>query len=225
MRFLLVILALSATAYCLDSTIDTFGTDQQLIVELAFNVSGMYDDPPPCISPLDTECLPVLQSKENPAHSSKLIVTYSFNESFSNGTDADLTGIVLRACYANVSQTDRPWRKDKKVVNPSMSNQCKTIINKLTALPAENGTFTWSLPNNLAPATYYVRAYTVCGNNDGTVIYCSWGQSQGYFVVESWDSVPGWLVATTIPLICLGPTCLALYFGWSVIAKKRNGGK
>jgi hypothetical protein len=97
-------------------------------------------------------------------------------------------------------------------------------MNKNGPLNATDGVFIWKLPNTVPAATYFVRAYTICGTDaNGDTQYCSWGQSKGFFTTTTWNSVPGWLIAVTVPLIALGPTLLALYFGVEHLRSKRKG--
>lgn len=79
--------------------------------------------------------------------------------------------------------------------------------------------------HSMPEAQFFIRAYTVCGKNeDGKNLYCAWGESVGQrFAVRSWDSVPTWLLAVTIPCMCVGPLVLAAYTVYKFwFAKKNN---
>jgi hypothetical protein len=213
----LLVLALSPAVLALDTTVATLGPQQGLVVGLKYIINGVESDPAPVN--YTGPGLPVLQSAENPKLSDTVIISYAINGSNPNATNDANTGIALRACFAKSSAKDRPWRNDKKVINPSESNQCKKLITK-TPLPLGNGTFVWKLPNNLPAAIYNIRAYTVCGTVDDKPKYCSWGQSPGYYQTNIWDTVPSWLLGVTVPLICLGPTLLVMYGGAHFVHKK-----
>ncbi len=78
--------------------------------------------------------------------------------------------------------------------------------------------------HSLPEAQYFIRAYTVCGKNeDGKNLYCAWGESVGQrFAVQSWEAVPTWLLATTIPCMCVGPIILAAYTVYKFAFAKKN---
>lgn len=231
--FTLALAAIIPACYGLDATVTELGPTQALIVKVSYIIDGVEVSPAPCNytgkclpapAPCENDgnCLPVLGTEQTVANADKVVVSFSFNSSFPDAKKG-VTGIDLRACYSPVSMVDRPWRKDKKAINPSESNQCKKLMNKAAPLPAEDGTFTWTLPNNLPGAIFNVRAYTVCGMDGDDKKYCSWGQSKGYFQTTIWDTVPTWLVVTTIPLMCLGPAFLALWFGGRYIKNRGKG--
>lgn len=220
---LYVVLALgllfATGVHALDATVDALGSTQKLSVELGFVIGGVESNPAPCTN-TSANCVPQLQVAENPAQSDVLIVRYAFNTTFMPGVSENISGIDLRACFAPVSQTDRGWRKDKYAINPAKSNQCKMLLNKKGALAPQDGVFRWSLPNSLPPeATYNIRAFTICGYDGDTPTYCSWGQSRGYFASVGWNSVPSWLIAVTVPLICVGPAILVMYGSGHYIKK------
>lgn len=71
-------------------------------------------------------------------------------------------------------------------------------------------------------ATYFIRAYTVCGKEDGFNVYCAWGESFAQrFTVQSWSSVPGWLIGATVPCMCVGPAIFVLYAAVKMLRKKK----
>lgn len=221
---LAVLATMAPSVNGLDTTVATLGAEQGIFVELAYVIAGVPSDPEPCLAPNGT-CLPVLQMEQTVAEADRVVISWTLDESNPNVTLSSNTGIALRACYSNTSQTDRPWRQDKKVINPVNSNQCKKLITS-TPLPFSNGTMVWQLPNSLPAAVFNIRAYTVCtAENATTVQYCAWGQSPGFFQTDMWDTTPGWLIAVTIPLICLGPVLMVVYGAGHYIKKGIKKGK
>ena len=55
-------------------------------------------------------------------------------------------------------------------------HQCGIVIAK--GLPPHQGNATWEIDENVPQATYFVRAYSVCGST-----VCAFGNSTGFFQV------------------------------------------
>lgn len=80
----------------------------------------------------------------------------------------------------------------------------------------------YNIHNSMPEATYFIRAYTVCGKDDGANVYCAWGESVGQrFSVQPWSSVPGWLIAATVPCMCVGPAIFIIYAAVKLLRKKK----
>jgi hypothetical protein len=209
----------------IDLTVKALGANRTIIVGLSYNISGVVTNPEPCKNASITECLPLLQSAQNPAQSDSVIVKWSYNQTALPKVAENVTGIELRACYSPVAIKLRAWRQDRFVQNPANSKTCKYVITKKALLNASagNGTTTWKLPNNVPVSSLNVRAYTVCGtDSNGKNVYCAYGQSPGYFAVDSWDSVPSWLIATCIPMMCVGPGIFVVYVVVKLVRRKRK---
>lgn len=121
--------------------------------------------------------------------------------------------ITIKGCYSPTSSKDRPWRKAKPVI--ADDKQCSV---KIASAKAPEGTFTWTPPQQAAPATYSVRVLEVCA--DGS--YCGMGNSKGFYQIDPIDNRPTWLMVMAGCFAAIGPIVLASFMTWEYMGKKKQ---
>ncbi|XP_057844204.1 high-affinity nitrate transporter 3.2-like [Cryptomeria japonica] len=89
-----------------------------------------------------------------------LVVTWRLNESLAGGeVDSKYKSVIVKLCFAPVSQVERGWRK----TNDDLKKD-KTCQFKITEQPYSsnsNNTVTWTVEKDVPGAVYFVRAYAL----------------------------------------------------------------
>jgi len=89
----------------------------------------------------------------------KLTVTWSLNTTEPAGADAAYKGVMVKLCYAPVSQKDRGWRKSNDDLKKDKACQFKVTEQAYAA--GSRGSFEYTVARDIPTASYYVRAYAL----------------------------------------------------------------
>ncbi|CAL8471674.1 g11216 [Coccomyxa elongata] len=124
--------------------------------------------------------------------------------------------VSIVACFSAFSQYDRAWRKGNPL-NLAAAKDCQNVAKK--GLTAFSGNVTFH-PNEKVPdSTMYMRAYLKCLQPDGSMQYCAYGNSQGFFQVQKVNDIPVGLEVAVGICCCISPIMLVIaYF----IEKKKT---
>ena len=89
----------------------------------------------------------------------KLTVTWSLNTTEPAGADAAYKSVMVKLCYAPVSQKDRGWRKTNDDLKKDKACQFKVTQQAYAA--GARGSFEYTVARDVPTASYYVRAYAL----------------------------------------------------------------
>ncbi|EIE21840.1 hypothetical protein COCSUDRAFT_47957 [Coccomyxa subellipsoidea C-169] len=161
---------------------------------------------PPCMDQTFGHC-PSVQAEEG-----VVMVSYSVPD-FLQKPNATVS---IVACFSTFSQYDRAWRKGNPL-NLAAAKDCQNVAKKGLTAFSGNVTFT---PNEKVPhSTMYMRAYLKCLQPDGSMQYCAYGNSAGYFEVQKVNDIPIGLEVAVGICCCISPIMLVIaYF----IEKKKK---
>ncbi|KAK9825836.1 hypothetical protein WJX81_000981 [Elliptochloris bilobata] len=149
---------------------------------------------------LDAPGIPTLQATVNSnTEKDAVLVGYSMPPAAVPG----VTSTSLYACYSKPSAYDRPWRQANDIL--SKDKQCQIVI--ANGLPPHQGNATWEIDENVPQATYFVRAYSLCGQTR-----CAFGNSTGFFQVNPIHNLPKEVIGATIGVMFFGPVVLTVFF-------------
>eukprot|EP00245_Coleochaete_scutata_P004230 TRINITY_DN1652_c0_g1_i1.p1 TRINITY_DN1652_c0_g1~~TRINITY_DN1652_c0_g1_i1.p1 ORF type:complete len:233 (-),score=44.81 TRINITY_DN1652_c0_g1_i1:134-832(-) len=101
----------------------------------------------------------------------KIRVTWKVNDTFLS--DSSFKKVIIKLCYAPVSQTLRKWRKSN-VNNLKKDKTCQYTIGSVPYTRA-GSTVDWLVTKNVPDAKYFVRAYAVDGNLTVAFGAVAWG--------------------------------------------------
>ncbi|KAH9302828.1 hypothetical protein KI387_014411, partial [Taxus chinensis] len=95
----------------------------------------------------------------------ELVVTWRLNESLAAGeADAKYKFVMVKMCFAAVSQVERAWRKTNDDLNKDKTCQFQITKKPYLTVPSSsnNDTVTWTVEKKVPGATYF-REGLRCG--------------------------------------------------------------
>lgn len=190
----------------------------KLAVGVKFMIDGVMSTNPACPNQTASAANGCTMNKLV-AHRDSITIDYSILPAFAEM--ANLTAkVMLKGCYANSSQTDRPWRKSSPII--AKSKKCPFLIKG--GLDPVEGTAVWKPSEEVPTATYQVRAYvvrnaTMNGTLTATTYPVAYGDSF-YFDIHGIDSRPTSMKVAASLCACIGPIMFLVYFSLTYLRKK-----
>ncbi|TKY73561.1 High-affinity nitrate transporter 3.1 [Spatholobus suberectus] len=103
----------------------------------------------------------------------KITVTWALNKTVPAGTDATYKTIMVKLCYAPVSQRDRARRKTEDDLSRDKTCQHKIVARPYDASNKTVHRFEWIVERDMPTATFFVRAYA----HDSNDVEVGYGQT------------------------------------------------
>ncbi|GLJ22959.1 hypothetical protein SUGI_0433150 [Cryptomeria japonica] len=149
----------------------------------------------------------------------ELVVTWRLNESLAGGeVDSKYKSVIVKLCFAPVSQVERGWRKTNDDLKKDKTCQFKITEQPYSSSP--NDTVTWTVGKDVPGATYFVRAYAL----DASGTQLAYGQTTNknkttnLFVVEP---ISGRHVSLDIAAAVFSALSVFSLFGFFAVEKFR----
>ncbi|XP_052176060.1 high-affinity nitrate transporter 3.1-like [Diospyros lotus] len=147
----------------------------------------------------------------------QITVAWSYNKTFPSGTDSTYKTVVVKLCYAPISQLDRAWRKTQDNLEKD-----KTCQFKITSKPysPSNNSFTWAIEKEIPTATYFIRAYAINSRH----VEAAYGQTTdahkatNLFQVQA---ISGRHASLDIASVCFSAFSILSLFGFFYMEKRR----
>lgn len=144
-------------------------------------------------------------------------VTWSLNQTSSPGADSTYAKVLVKLCFAPVSQKDRAWRKTEDHLNKD-----KTCSFKMETKPYEKNTQSadWLIERDIPTGSYFVRVYAL--NADGHEV--AYGQSTNqqkttnFFEIQA---ISGRHASLDIASICFSAFSVVALFGFFFYEKRK----
>lgn len=146
-----------------------------------------------------------------------MTVTWSYNQSFPAGTDSTYKSVVVKLCYAPISQVDRGWRKT--VDNLAKDKTCQFKLIQSPYDPSNN-TFTWTIAKDVPTATYFIRAYALKseGHEAAYGQTTNANKTANLFKVQA---ISGRHVSLDVASACFSAFSIASLFGFFFLEKRK----
>ncbi|KZV39764.1 hypothetical protein F511_08226 [Dorcoceras hygrometricum] len=145
------------------------------------------------------------------------IVKWSLNTTVAPGTDSAYKMMVVKLCYAPVSQKDRGWRKTVDDLKKDKTCQHDIVTSQYS--PSSN-TYTWTVARDVPTATYFVRSYA----ENAELVKVAFGQTTdsnkttNLFQVQA---ISGRHVSLDISAICFSAFSILSLFGFFFMEKRK----